>query len=86
MEISDLKVFKAVVEEGGVTSAAKKLHRVPSNVTARIQKLENELGKTLFIRDRKRLVISSSGLLLMGYADKILQLADQAVDAFNNDA
>ncbi len=85
MEISDLKVFKAVVEEGGVSNAAKKLHRVPSNVTARIQKLEKELGKTLFIRDRKRLVISSSGKLLMGYADKILQLADQVIDVFNSD-
>lgn len=85
MEISDLKVFKAVVEEGGVTNAAKKLHRVPSNVTARIQKLERELGKALFIRDRKRLMISSSGQLLMEYADKILQLADHVVDVFNND-
>jgi len=85
VEISDLKVFKAVVEEGGVTNAAKKLHRVPSNVTARIQKLEKELGKALFIRDRKRLVISSSGQLLMEYADKILQLADHVVGVFNND-
>ena len=85
MEISDLRVFKAVVEEGGVTNAAKTLHRVPSNVTARIQKLEKELGKALFIRDRKRLVISSSGQLLMEYADKILQLADHVVDVFNND-
>ena len=85
MEISDLKVFKAVVEEGGVTNAAKRLHRVPSNVTARIQKLEKELGKALFIRDKKRLVISPSGQMLMGYADKILQLAGQVTDVFNND-
>jgi len=85
VELSDLRVFKAVVEEGGVTYAAKKLHRVPSNVTARIQKLEKELGKTLFIREKKRLVISSSGQLLMEYADKILKLADHVIDVFNND-
>lgn len=83
MELSDLKVFKAVVEEGGVTNAAKKLHRVPSNVTARIQKLEKELGKALFIREKKRLVISSSGELLMEYADKILKLADHVIDVFS---
>ena len=40
MELSDLKVFIAVVENGGITSAATKLNRVPSNVTARIKKLE----------------------------------------------
>ncbi len=82
MEISDLSVFKTVVEEGGITAAAQKLNRVPSNVTARIQKLEEELGKSLFLREKNRLRISVAGEQLLGYAHKIITLAQQAKDEF----
>jgi len=80
MELSDLKVFSQVVESGGITSAAEKLNRVPSNVTARIQKLEEELGKPLFLREKNRLRISTSGEQLLVYAHKILKLAQQALE------
>ena len=80
MELSDLKVFSQVVESGGITSAAEKLNRVPSNVTARIQKLEEELGKPLFLRERNRLRISVAGEQLLVYAHKILKLAQQALE------
>ena len=79
MELSDLRVFKQVVESGGITRAAEKLNRVPSNVTARIQKLEDELGKPLFLREKNRLRISVAGEQLLDYAHKILDLAQQAV-------
>jgi len=78
MEISDLKVFKQVAESGGITHAAKVLNRVPSNVTARIQKLESELGKSLFIREKNRLNISSAGQQLLGYTEEILNLVSKA--------
>ncbi len=54
MDLSDLRIFSAVVREGGVTRAARRLHRVQSNVTTRIRKLEHELGVRLFIREGKR--------------------------------
>jgi len=82
MELSDLRIFKTVVETGGITRAADKLHRVPSNVTSRIQKLEQELDQTLFIRENKRLRISPAGEQLLDYADRILNLADEAKEQF----
>ena len=45
MDLSDLRIFTAVVREGGVTRAAEKLNRVQSNVTTRVRKLEEELGR-----------------------------------------
>ena len=80
MELSDLKVFIAVVENGGITSAATKLNRVPSNVTARIKKLEQQLGKSLFIRANNRLRISSTGEQLLPYAKQLLALAQETLD------
>ncbi len=84
MEISDLKIFSAVAESGSITQAAKKLHRVPSNVSTRIQKLETAIGQSLFIRENNRLHISPAGKSLLGYAQQILNLADQAVSQFQN--
>ena len=48
MNFSDLQIFKTVVDEGGITRAAAKLHRVPSGVTTRIKHLESSMGVTLF--------------------------------------
>mgnify|MGYP000019848725 CR=1 FL=1 len=78
MEISDLTIFKQVAESGGITAAAQQLNRVPSNITARIQKLEEELGKPLFLREKNRLRISAAGEQLLGYAQQILDLASEA--------
>jgi DNA-binding transcriptional LysR family regulator len=78
MNFSDLQVFKAVVDEGGIIKAARKLHRVPSNVTTRIKQLETSMGVTLFHRDRQRLHLSPTGELLLGYAERLLQLSEEA--------
>ena len=80
MELSDLNVFNEVARTGGITSAAQTLNRVPSNVTARIQKLEQELGTPLFLREKNRLRISPSGEQLLPYAQKILALSQEAIN------
>src|SRR3954469_10123884 len=78
MDLSDLRVFRAVVREGGVTRAAERLHRVQSNVTTRIRQLEEDLATPLFIRAGKRLHLTPNGQILLGYADRLLALADEA--------
>ena len=85
MNFVALQVFKAVVAEGGISAAAKKLHRVQSNITTRIQQLEASLGVELFIREKRRLVLSSAGELFLGYADRMLQLSEQARDSMRGD-
>ena len=80
MNFADLQVFKSVVDEGGVIKAASKLHRVPSAVTTRIQQLEASMGVKLFHRDRQRLHLSPAGALLLDYADRLIQLSDEARD------
>ena len=79
MDIADLTVFKAVIEHDSVSRAAESLHRVPSNVTARIKKLEQELNVGLFLRTNNRLTVTSAGLRLLDYANQILQLHKSAI-------
>lgn len=78
MDLADLRIFRAVVEEGGITRAAEKLHRVQSNVTTRVKQLETDLGTQLFVRRGKRLHLAPAGQVLLGYADKLLGLAEEA--------
>jgi DNA-binding transcriptional LysR family regulator len=84
MELADLHVFRTVVETGGILRAADRLHRVPSNVTTRIRKLEDDLGTALFIREGRRLRISSAGKVLLAYAERMLTLADEAREALHD--
>lgn len=81
MDFAALQVFKAVVEEGGISPAARKLHRVQSNVTTRIQQLEASLGAKLFVREGRRLFLSPAGELFLGYVDQLLQLSELARSA-----
>jgi DNA-binding transcriptional LysR family regulator len=78
MELSDLHIFRTVVREGGIVRAARRLHRVPSNITTRIQQLEASVGVQLFTREHNRLALSQSGERLLVYADRMLLLSDEA--------
>ncbi|HYC46175.1 MAG TPA: LysR family transcriptional regulator [Burkholderiales bacterium] len=85
MDLAALRVFKTVVEEGGIVAAAKKLHRVQSNVTTRVKQLEASLGTNLFIRKKKRLHLSPAGELFLKYAEQLLDLSEQARAAVASD-
>jgi len=78
MDLTALEIFRAVAQEGSVTRAAERLGRVQSNVTTRVQQLEEQLGATLFLREGKRMVPTPAGESLRGYADRLLALAEEA--------
>ena len=81
MELIALKTFKAVVDHGGIKPAAQQLHTVQSNVTNRIQKLEQELDSKLFQLVGRKLELTPQGHKLYDYAANILQMEQQAVRA-----
>ena len=78
MELLSLRTFQAVVDEGGVLSASRKLNTVQSNITTRIKKLEQELGAELFYRKGRGLELAPSGRVLLEYSRQLLQLESRA--------
>jgi DNA-binding transcriptional LysR family regulator len=84
MDLSDLRIFRAVAREGGVTRAAERLNRVQSNITTRVRQLEEDLGVELFLREGKRLHLAPAGRVLIDYADRLLALADEARNAVHD--
>ncbi|MEC0177602.1 LysR family transcriptional regulator [Paenibacillus favisporus] len=78
MESGDLRIFRAVAEEGSITRAAQRLQYVPSNVTGRIRQLEEGLQTPLFIRSNRGMELTPAGERLLEYARQILNLLDEA--------
>ncbi|PWW31361.1 DNA-binding transcriptional LysR family regulator [Cytobacillus oceanisediminis] len=81
MELTDLKVFMAIIDEGNITRAAEKLGYVQSNITMRVRKMESELGAQLFQRNPKGVIPTEKGLVLSNYASDILLRMDEAIRA-----
>ena len=78
MDVTQLEMFVAVADTGSISAAARRIHRVPSNLTTRIQQLETSLGVQLFIRERQRLRLSPAGHDFLGYSRRILALITEA--------
>jgi len=78
LDLDSLEIFRTVAQEGGVIRAAHKLNRVQSNVTTRIKQLEQRLGRPLFRRQGRGLVLSPEGERLLSYAQRLFRLADEA--------
>ena len=81
MELLALKTFQAVVEEGGILAASRRLNTVQSNVTGRIRRLEEELGTDLFFRKGRNLELAPSGKVLLDYTRRMLMLERQTAAA-----
>ncbi|MFY8094948.1 MAG: LysR family transcriptional regulator [Niveispirillum sp.] len=81
MDSTDLSYFLAVVEEGGITAAARRLNCVQSNVTARIRSLEAALGVALFHRNGRGVVPTRAGERLLPQARQVAAALRAARDS-----
>ena len=78
MNLSDLRVFVCAARRPSLGAAAQELHLTPSAVSKSLKRLEDSLGKPLFDRSAKQLALNDSGQFLLGRAQTLLALADQA--------
>ena len=81
MDLSSIEIFLAVASDRSVTKAAKAVGRVPSNVTTRIQQLEEDLGVLLFSRDGKKMTLTKECETFQVYANRLAALALEARQA-----
>ena len=85
MDAGDLKVFAAVARLGGMNRAAAALHTVQSNITARIQALEADIGCILLERHSRGVSLTPAGRRLLPYADRAALLLADARQAARDD-
>ena len=70
MNKDNLHVFLTIVQYGSISSAAKQLFTSQSNLSAKLQNLEEEVGHPLIIRGRGRKTIE-----LTAHGEKLLDIA-----------
>jgi DNA-binding transcriptional LysR family regulator len=80
MELKNLKSFVAVAEQLSFIRAARLLHLSQSALTEQIQKLEEELGVPLLLRDRRSVKLTAAGIVFLAEARATLARAKQAVE------
>ncbi|MFB9327924.1 LysR family transcriptional regulator [Paenibacillus aurantiacus] len=73
MDFRALKTFEACVRHGHFLKAAEELQYAPSTVTLQIQRLETDLGVSLFVRDGKRVTVTEAGRWLQQEASILLK-------------
>lgn len=83
MELRDLAALVTVVEEGGISAAARRLHVSQPALSQTVTALERELGVQLFVRSTSGVQPTEAGLLLAQEARVILARRDQAVRALS---
>ena len=76
MEIKQLEYFRAIVDAGTISGAARELHMTQPPLSYQIKMLEEELQVQLFLRGTKRIALTEAGKTLYEQAGKILMLAD----------
>lgn len=78
MDIDQARTFLAITAHGSFLEAAGQLHLTQSTVSARIQRLEDELGARLFVRNRTGASLTPAGRRFLDYAKRLVLTADQA--------
>ncbi|WP_162845941.1 LysR substrate-binding domain-containing protein [Seongchinamella sediminis] len=76
LSLEALEVIDAIERKGSYAAAAAVLHKVPSAISYTVQKLEQDLGVTLFHREGRRAVLSPAGRHLADQGRQLLYAAD----------
>lgn len=72
MDITDWTLLKILYEAKSTSRAAEKAHLTQPGVMYRINRMEQEMGVRLFVRNAKGIQFNSAGMRLLSYADRML--------------
>jgi DNA-binding transcriptional LysR family regulator len=77
-DLRQIRAFRTVAAERSFTRAARALNYAQSSITAQIRGIEDDLGVPLFDRMGRRVELTAAGRRFLGYAERMLELADEA--------
>ena len=76
-----LQYFLAVAREQNITKAAKTLYITQSTLSKQMMDLENQLGKKLFVRGKRKITLTEEGFFLKNRAQEIIELLENTETA-----
>lgn len=81
LDLHKLSIFAAVARHMSFTRAATYLHMTQPTVSQQLAILEAQFGTPLIDRDTRRLRLTPAGEALLPYAEKLLSLSQEALEA-----
>lgn len=81
VELRHIRYFVALASSLNFTRAAERVHVTQSTLSHQIRQLEDEVGKQLFDRIGKKVVMTEAGEEFLGYATRALKELDQGIGA-----
>jgi len=80
LDMDVLRTFVTGFELGSFARAAERLGRSQSAVSTQLRKLEDQVGQPLVQKAGRGLALTAAGESMLGYAKRLLDLNDEAVD------
>ncbi|HEX8045806.1 LysR substrate-binding domain-containing protein [Rhizobium sp.] len=84
LDNDQLQTFIAIVDSGSFTKAADRVFKTQSAVSMQMRRLEERVGKQLFIKDGRGNRLTAEGEKLLNYARRIIRLNNEAIAAFDD--
>jgi len=78
MDITLARTFLDIVAAGSFLRAAERLHVTQTAVSARVRTLEQQIGATLFVRNRAGASLTPAGEQFVRYASMLVQVWERA--------
>src|SRR5258708_12827192 len=82
MDVDQLRTFLAIAETGSFTRAADVVFKTQSAVSMQMKRLEERIGRPIFVRDGRASKLTEDGERLLDYARRIVRLNVEALAAF----
>jgi DNA-binding transcriptional LysR family regulator len=82
LETDLMRSFAVIAEFGSFSAAARRVNRTPSAISMQMKKLEDQLGRQLFVRDGRTVHLTADGNMLLDYAHDMLRLNEAAIARF----
>jgi len=79
-----LYYFRTIAQEGSIARAAEKLRIGQPTLSTQLRQLEDMVGKNLFERRNRKLVLTEAGRSALDYADEIFRLGDEMLEVLQD--
>ncbi|MBL8588779.1 MAG: LysR family transcriptional regulator [Methylobacteriaceae bacterium] len=86
LDTDQLRSFLAIVDSGSFTRAAERVNKTQSAVSMQIRRLEEQLGRALFMKQGRGVRLSQDGERLVDHAREMLRVEAAALAAISGKA
>ena len=76
--------FRAIATEGGIARAAEKLRIGQPTLSAQLKQLEEMVGKPLFERRNRKLILTEAGKAALDYANEIFRMGEEMLEVLKD--